>query len=172
MGQPQPRPRPRPRPTPRPTLKNRALHAISVLDHAPRRGQTLRELNNHSRPAWRRVFLWVRVGALVAAILWGIGGTYAGIRQQQAGLPPDAIDCSYRVDLLQDRVVAQIETSPAAGRGLGDDRISNLLRETQAACSAKDERIAQRLDQIRNHHAVVRSSVDRMEAARQELLAQ
>jgi len=79
------------------------------------------------------------VGA-VGAILWGVVGISRGLAQQRSGLAPEAIDCAYRVKLLRDRVVALTERSPhERAEDPQDDVVSNLIRETRAACAARGD---------------------------------
>ena len=113
----------------------------------------------------------MRVAILVLALLWGVSSTVQGVRQQREDLPPDAIDCSYRVELLRDRVVAVMDQLHLQDLDGTRDSLTHLLRETQAACAAKDQRLARRLEQIRARYALYLASVDRVDAARQELLA-
>ena len=113
----------------------------------------------------------MRVAILVLALLWGVFSTVWGVRQQREGLPPDAIDCSYRVELLRDRVVAVMDQLHLQDLDGTRDSLTHLLRETQAACAAKDQRLARRLEQIRARYDLYLASVDRVDAARQELLA-
>lgn len=111
------------------------------------------------------------VGTL-AVILYGIGGIYTGIAQQQLGLPPGEIDCAYRVELLRDRVAALTQRSPQQSlRDPQDDVVSTLIRETQAACATKDAQSARELETIASklrEHLRLRA---REAEARRDLLA-
>ncbi len=128
-------------------------------------------LSSDLRSSLRRLFLAVRVAILVLALLWGVASTIQGVRQQGEDLPPDAMDCSYRVELLRDRVVAVMDQLHLQDPDGTRDSLTHLLRETRAACAAKDQRLAQRLEQIRARYDLYLASVDRVAAARQELLA-
>lgn len=112
------------------------------------------------------------VGAL-GAILWGIVGISKGLAQQSPTLASDSIDCAYRVKLLRDRVVALTERSPHdRANDPQDDVVSNLIRDTRAACAARgDFESTKRLDQVAarlREHLLLRDSEDQ---ARRELLA-
>jgi hypothetical protein len=110
----------------------------------------------------------VRILGLVAVIGYGVIGAYQGVAQQRVGLSHGEIDCSYRVNLIRDRVVALTQRSPQQSlHDPQDDVVPTLIRETQAACSDPDaqqqlERIAEQL------HAYQRNRAEDAQA-RQEL---
>lgn len=96
----------------------------------------------------RRVLQWAQLVGAIGAIGYGASGVALGLAQQRAGLPPDEIDCAYRAELLRARVLALTQRS--AKESLDDpqdDVVSTLIRETQAACTAKDAESARRLDE-------------------------
>ena len=130
-------------------------------------------LTNATRPPRLSEGLdWIRLTALVGVILWGVVGAVLGVAEQRAGLQAVAIDCGYRVQLLRDRVVALMDSPPAAlRRDRSDDQVSTLLRETQAACSSKDERLAKRLRDLSLHLQRFRERQHHDEQAIKELLA-
>ncbi|MCA9649639.1 MAG: hypothetical protein H6712_06620 [Myxococcales bacterium] len=79
----------------------------------------------------------MQVTGSVAAILWGVTGVAMGLAQQRSGLAPGEVDCEYRVQLIRDRVVAMTQRSHRFRDGdPQDDVVLNLIRETQAACTA------------------------------------
>ena len=140
------------------------------------------------------MFLWIRIlGAvvLIAFALWGVG---MGLRQQVSGLPDDQADCSYRVELMRERLLALMDRSPpssrrfpagasrrfaigwAAGWGAdagseADEDFANLLRETHAACRDASPETAHTLERIAQHHARERERRQQSAAARAELSA-
>jgi hypothetical protein len=64
--------------------------------------------------------------------------------------------------------------SPAAassGRDRSDDEVSTLLRETHAACSSKDKRLAKRIREIQVHLQGFREREQQDQQATEELLA-
>lgn len=128
-------------------------------------------LKGSKPPRGLRLLSWVRlVGALVA-ILYGVVGIYGGLAQQRSDLAPSEIDCGYRTRLIRDRVVALTERSPA--QSVGDpqpDVVSNLIRETLAACSEDAERVRQ-LESIEAHLQAHVERRTREAEARHELLA-
>ncbi|MEM7157515.1 MAG: hypothetical protein AAF799_32040 [Myxococcota bacterium] len=90
----------------------------------------------------------MRVIAIVGAILYGVVGISLGLAQQRSGLAPGEVDCPYRVRLIRDRVVALTQRSPSFRDGdPQDDVVLNLIRETQAACTA-DAASMQTLEKI------------------------
>lgn len=111
----------------------------------------VRALKGSQSPRGLRFSSWVRlIGALVA-IFYGVVGIALGIAQQQPGLATGEVDCGYRARLIRDRVVALTLRSPSFREGdPQDDVVSNLIRETQAACSA-DAAIVHELDEIEQH---------------------
>jgi len=112
--------------------------ALVLKGSPPRRGVRLST----------RISNGVRTIGLVGAIIYGVVGITAGLAQQQPGLAPSEIDCPYRARLLRDRVVALTLRSPSLQQGdPQDDVVLNLIRETQAACSA-DAASKQYLEQI------------------------
>lgn len=91
----------------------------------------------------------MRIVGAVGAIVYGVTGIALGIAQQRPGLPPDEIDCAYREELLRARVVALIERSlQQTLQDPQDNVVSTLIRETQAACAAKDAESARRLEEL------------------------
>lgn len=109
----------------------------------------------------------MRIVGTVGIILYGFAAVYTGIAQQRLGLRADAIDCAYRVQLLRDRMVALLERSHRlAGGDPQEHVISNLLRETRAACAADDAHTAQleeferRLEAFRRHRALEAEAAD------------
>ncbi|MCX4244555.1 hypothetical protein [Paraliomyxa miuraensis] len=74
---------------------------------------------------------------VVVIILFGVVAVGQGLAQQRPGLAPGEVDCRYRVRLIRDRVVALTLRSPSFREAdPQDDVVLNLIRETQAACSA------------------------------------
>lgn len=101
-----------------------------------------RALKGSPPPRGLRFSTWVQVTGSVAAILYGVAGVSMGLAQQRSGLAPGEVDCSYRVRLIRDRVVALTQRSPRLSEeDPQDDVVLNLIRETQAACSADAARI-------------------------------
>lgn len=85
------------------------------------------------------MWFWVRTVGLVGIIGCGVAGAGLGLAQQVLDQPPEAVDCEYRVMLIRDRVIALTERSTSFARGdPQDDAVSNLIRETQAACAGTD----------------------------------
>jgi hypothetical protein len=120
-----------------------------------------------------RIASWIRIVGAVGAILWGFVGVGQGLAQQTLGLPPEEIDCAYRVKLLRDRVVALTLRSPQGGaRDPQDEIVSNLIRETRVACANRgDVESTKHLDAIADRlrdHLQLRTREDQ---ARRELLA-
>lgn len=113
----------------------------------------------------------MRIVGLVGVIAYGAVGAAVGVNQQRLGLAPDQIDCAYRVELLRDRVVALTERSVQQSlHDPQDDVVSNLIRETQAACASDERHVAalERLwTRLRAHQRVRAQEAE----ARRELLA-
>lgn len=85
----------------------------------------------------------MRIIGIVGVILWGVSSIVLGLAQQKSGLTAGEVDCPYRVRLLRDRVVALTQRAPRFVDGdPQDDVVSNLIRETQAACSSDASSIA------------------------------
>jgi hypothetical protein len=85
------------------------------------------------------MWLWVRIVGLVGIIIYGVAGAGLGLAQQVLGQPTTKIDCDYRVRLIRDRTLALTERSSTVARGdPQDDAVSNLIRETLAACAGTD----------------------------------
>jgi hypothetical protein len=105
-------------------------------------------------------------------ILYGIAGIVLGLQQQAAALPPEQIDCAYRVQLLRDRVLALTERSAhVVAVDPQDDVVSNLIRETRQVCARRDPESIPALDAIAvrlREHLELRN---REAQARRELLA-
>jgi len=79
----------------------------------------------------------VQLVGVVVIILFGVVAVGRGVAQQRPGLASSEVDCRYRVRLIRDRVVALTLRSPSfRDRDPQDDVVLNLIRETQAACSA------------------------------------
>lgn len=96
-----------------------------------------RTLTGTPPPRGLRFSAWVQIIGSVVAILYGVTAVAQGLAQQRSGLAPGEVDCKYRVRLIRDRVVALTERSPRHREGdPQDDVVLNLIRETQAACSA------------------------------------
>jgi hypothetical protein len=117
--------------------------------------------------------MWIRIlGAvvLIAFTLWGVG---VGLRQQMPGLPDDQADCSYRVELMRDRLLALMDRTPsrADAGSEADHDFANLLRETHAACGDASPELAHKLERIAKHHARERERRRQSAAARAELSA-
>ena len=111
----------------------------------------------------------MRIAGTVGVILYGFAAVYTGIAQQRLGLETEAIDCAYRVRLIQDRLVALLERSHRrSGVDPQEHVLSNLLRETQAACAADDahrerlEMLEQRLEALRHNRALEADAVDEL----------
>lgn len=110
------------------------------------------------------------IGVLVI-ILFGVVAVGQGLAQQRAGLAPSKVDCSYRVRLIRDRVVALTLRSPSfRDRDPQDDVVLNLIRETQAACSA-DAASMQTLEDIEEQLRAHVEQNARESEVRRELLA-
>ena len=136
------------------------------------RGTLVRALKGSQPPRNLRLLTWVRIAGSVAIIAYGVLAIYNGIAQQRVGLDSEAVDCSYRVRLLRDRVVALTERSPQQSRGDPQDEIvSTLIRETQAACAATDADSTRQLEEIQQRlHAHLQLRAREAEA-RRDLLA-
>jgi cytochrome c-type biogenesis protein CcmH/NrfG len=130
-----------------------------------------RALKRSSSPRGLRFSSWVQLVGVLAIILVGVVAVGQGLAQQRPGLAPNEVDCRYRVRLIRDRVVALTLRSPRFRDGdPQDDVVLNLIRETQAACSA-DAASMQTLDRI---EAQLRAHVQqnaRESEVRRELLA-
>jgi hypothetical protein len=113
----------------------------------------------------------VRLVGALAAIAYGVVGIYGGLAQQRSGLAASEIDCEHRTRLIRDRVVALTERSPAHSAGDPQPNVvSNLIRETVAACSEDADSVRQ-LESIETH---LRAHVERRtreSEARHDLLA-
>ncbi len=109
------------------------------------------ELKGSSSPRGLPLSTWVRLTVSLAAVFYGVVGVALGVAQQQPGLAASEVDCSYRVRLIRDRVVALTLRAPSFREGdPQDDVVTNLIRETQAACSA-DAASLQSLERIEVH---------------------
>jgi len=103
-----------------------------------------------------------------------------GLWQQNSSLSKDQTDCSYRVDLLRERLLALMDSAPSP-RWLGADTrqtnheahhdFSTLLRETHAVCDDASPKLAQKLERIEAIHDRERERRDDAAAARAELIA-
>lgn len=130
-----------------------------------------RALKGSSSPRGLRFSSWVQLIGVAIIILMGVVAVALGLAQQRPGLAPSEVDCRYRVRLIRDRVAALTLRSPSFRQGdPQDDVVLNLIRETQAACSADDASM-QNLDTIEAHlRAHIEQNAVESEA-RRELLA-
>lgn len=121
----------------------------------------------------RRGFLsWMRIVGLSGMTVYLVTGGYIGVSQQRVGLSSEAIDCDYRVELLRDRVVAAVDRPRHTARDLaGDEVVSTLLRETQAACAPRSTPLRHRLEALDRTFEAYRTRVDDDRTARQEVRA-
>lgn len=130
-----------------------------------------RALKGSPSPRGLRFSSWVQLIGVVVIILFGVVAVTAGLAQQRPGLAPSEVDCRYRVRLIRDRVVALTLRSPNLRQGdPQDDVVVNLIRETQAACSA-DAASMQTLGRIRDHLRAHIEHNNRESEVRRELLA-
>ena len=144
-------------------------HALALTDRV---GRAHAAFALTQGPKEHRIYTWVRIVGAVAAIGYGVTGVYLGIAQQTIGLPPEQVDCKYRVQLLRDRVVALTERSTAeAANDPQDNVVSTLIRESLAACAERDPQSSKELERIA---AILRDHLEhtaREADARRELLA-
>lgn len=118
-----------------------------------------------------RLSSWVQLVGVVVIILFGVVAVGQGLAQQRPGLAPGEVDCRYRVRLIRDRVVALTLRSPRFRVGdPQDDVVLNLIRETQAACSA-DAQGMRSLEHIEDRLRAHTERNAREAEARNELLA-
>lgn len=130
-----------------------------------------RTLKRSSSPRGLRLSSWVQLVGVLVIILFGVVAVAQGLAQQQPGLAPSEVDCSYRVRLIRDRVVALTLRAPRFRDGdPQDDVVLNLIRETQAACSA-DAANLQTLDRVEGHLRAHVQQNARESEVRRELLA-
>ena len=134
----------------------------------PVEAETLQALTQSRAIRTQRLFLWSRIlgtGLLITFSLWGV---VAGLRQQVLGLPPESIDCPYRIQILRDRLLNSMERSRlSAGSGTA---FTQLLRETRAACTSNPalQHKLEVIERIANEQETARR---RAEVARDELRA-
>ena len=130
------------------------------------------ELPRPARTVGRKLWLTVRLVALTGAILWGVASTGYGVHQQRVGLAPGAIDCSYRADLLRDRIVAVLEQPHLRAPDADTTVLATLLRETLAACAATaPPDVRHRLERLSALYLEATATRSRLDAIRQELFA-
>ena len=123
-------------------------------------------------PRRRGLLSWVRVVGLSGTTVYLVAGGYTGVSQQRVGLPEEVIDCDYRVELLRDRIVAAAERPRhTASDRSGDQIVSTLLRETQAACAVRSPSLRSSLDALNSTFDAFRERVDADLAARRTLRA-
>lgn len=128
-------------------------------------------LKGSDSPRGLRFSSWVQLIGVIVVILFGVVAVSSGLAQQRPGLAEGEVDCRYRVRLIRDRVVALTLRSPNLRDGdPQDDVVLNLIRETQAACSA-DAQSVQNLGRIREHLRAHIESNARESEVRRELLA-
>ncbi len=120
---------------------------------------------------WINAAFWLVLS--VAAAVYVISGVYVGLAQERVGLSRTEARCDYRVELVRDRLVTLLQQSRPPGHPsaiAAGERLSTLLHETQAMCSAQDSEIGRKIDRI---SAIFDAYVDRSrrdEENRQELL--
>lgn len=114
----------------------------------------------------------MRIVGLSGMTAYLVAGGYAGISQQRTGLSDGAIDCDYRVELLRDRIVAAVERPRHNAHDLaGDEVVSTLLRETQAACAHRSTPLRRNLEALDRALGGFRTRVEADRTARQEIRA-
>lgn len=130
------------------------------------------ELSRPARNVGRRLWLALRLVALTVAILWGVASTGYGVHQQRVGLAPEAIDCSYRADLLRDRIVAVLDKPRFHAPDADTTVLTTLLRETLAACAeTAPPDVRERLERLAALHLEASATRMRTDAIRQEIIA-
>jgi hypothetical protein len=107
---------------------------------------------------------------LIVFALWGVA---LGLWQQIPELPAEQADCSYRVELMRDRLETMMDRLPAQAPpdSEADQVFANLLRETHVACADASPDLAIKLERINAIHARDRERRRETAAARAELSA-
>jgi hypothetical protein len=105
---------------------------------------------------------------LIVFALWGVA---LGLWQQIPELPAEQADCSYRVELIRDRLETMMDRLPAqaSADSEADQAFANLLRETHVACADASPDLAIKLERISAIHARDRERRRETAAARAEL---
>lgn len=126
-----------------------------------------------NRPRRRRVFTFLRIGGTVAILVYVFVGVGIGLVQQDPFLPADDVQCEYRVTLIRDRLVSQLDRSTQAPPRdpEADAKFSNLLRKTRAACAAENPDLGRKLDSLERIFSEHQDRRRLHDAARKELLA-
>lgn len=88
-------------------------------------------------------------------------------------MPADQADCSYRVELMRERLETMMDRLPerAPPDSEADQAFANLLRETHVACADASPDLAIKLERINAIHARDRERRRETASARAELSA-
>lgn len=107
---------------------------------------------------------------LIAFALWGVA---LGLWQQAPSLSNDQADCTYRVELMRERLLTLMDRSPSRADvgSEAEDDFATLLRETHAACADASPELAHTLERITTHFDRERERRRQAAKARAELSA-
>jgi hypothetical protein len=107
---------------------------------------------------------------LIVFALWGVA---LGLWQQIPGSTTKQADCSYRLELMRDRLETLMDRLPEQANpdSEADQAFANLLRETHVACADASPDLANKLERISAIHARDRERRRERAAARAELSA-
>lgn len=116
-----------------------------------------------------RAFKLIRivVSPLVAGLI--LTGVVTGLWQQRQGLAEQSIDCEFRIKILRERLLDNMERSNLSARN--ETALANLLRETQTACADRDPEFKRKLDVIQRIDEASKAWRLRSAEARAELRA-
>lgn len=90
-------------------------------------------------------------------------GALTGLRQQSTDLPADQIDCEYRAELIEERILALQTYRPQSHSFFSkQDSLTPLIEQSLATCALANSPATPRLEQLR-------AALLRWEKAQQDL---
>jgi hypothetical protein len=98
----------------------------------------------------RRIEVAVHIGGALALVSYLCAGAIVGLRQQDISLPPEEVDCEYRLAFARERLVVELDSPPRtflqSSSALNSDsslEVQLLLRRSLEICATKEPQSAQ-----------------------------